>query len=190
MSEKKQKLSVQEEIILAIYRLLYDVPYDCKPDLDDKKMNPVHINAQKADFFFSKLMLPVGDYGFSWNNRGPYSALLQSDLHSLDEKQELINNYYRNWDTDKEAKLNDLFTLWQINKAKWAAEAVRDVVKGNNGGELLGSLLFISTTVLPGCEFAQVNQELQRRKEIFPCIEDNLKAWKSLQRLNLVPASE
>ena len=187
MYTTKEKLSVQEEVILAIYHLLYGKAYDCSPKLDADHKNPVHINAQKADFFFSQMMLPVGDYGFSWNYRGPYSAALQSELRILDEKATLVSEYYQDWDARKDVKLGEIFTQRQMKRAKDAAEQVKEITSQEKGGELLGSLLYISTAVLPGYGFERVNEELQRRKEAFPDSEVNLRAWKSLEALHLVP---
>ena len=181
-------LNVHEEVILALYQLLYDEPYDCNPVLDAGEPNPIHVKAQKADFIFSELRIPVGDYGFSWNHHGPYSELLQNHLRELDHKPELVQSYYTDFQSNREIMLAKLFTTVQKKKIEEASSLMKEVAKTDWGGELLGSLLYISRSILPGRGFNELNMELKRRKSYFSNDDDNYRAWENLVKLNLVPA--
>lgn len=186
MPEKGKKLEVQEEVILALYQMFYDKPYDCTPPLEGG-INRIHVNAQKASYIFSEMMVPTGGYGFCWNHLGPYSEQLQNHLRVLDGKPELVGEYYDQFNQNREEKLNDLFTRGQIQKIKRTAAVMKEVVNDEVGGELVGSLLYISRTVLPGREFDKVNFELQKRKDYFSDDSINKQAWKALAELDLVP---
>ena len=188
MASTQKKLSVQEEVILALYRMLYGKPYDCHPAIGEDGINAVHVNAQKASFLFSEMMVPAGNYGFCWNHRGPYSERLQGDLRLLDQKEDLIRQYYSEFDENPQEKLDALFNCGQQEKIERASDAAREIVREEKGGELLGSLLYIGRTVLPGRSFEQVNDELQLRKEYFDNPEQSKRAWRALQELDLVSA--
>lgn len=189
MLKKGAKLEVHEEVILALYEMLYGKQYDCIPTHSENGVNLNHVNAQKASYIFSEMMVPTGDYGFCWNHIGPYSEQLQNHLRALDRKPELVKEYYNQFDQNYEEKLNELFTRGQIQKIKRTAAAMKEIVNNETGGELLGSLLYISRTVLPGREFDKVNSELQKRKSYFSNNSVNEEAWKALGELDLVPTA-
>lgn len=188
MPETQKKLSVHEEVILALYMELYGQSYDCHAVVGEDGINIVHVDAQKANFIFSEMLVPAGDYGFCWNHRGPYSERLQIQLRELDQKEELVRQYCSEFAENPKQKLNALFTRGQQAKIAKVVAEMREVAQEERGGELLGSLLYIGRTVLPGRGFEQVNCELQRRKDYFQNTEKNKKAWETLQRLDLVPA--
>ncbi len=188
MPTAEKRLGVQEEVILALYMMLYKEPYHCagRPRPHDE-VNMIHVNAQKAIFIFSEMMVPAGDYGFCWNHQGPYSEQLQIQLRALDGKPKLVQEYCDEFAKNPDEKLEVLFTRGQILKIKNVAVGMSEVAKGEMGGELLGSLLYISRTVMPGSGFDRVNSELQLRKTSFPDQKVNRKAWDALEKLDLVP---
>lgn len=190
MSMTQEKLSVQEEVILALYSELYNRPYDCHSEPGPDGFNVVHVDAQKASFIFSEMMVPAGNYGFYWNHRGPYSEQLQNQLHALDEKEVLIEQYYSDFAVNRKKKLDSLFTRGQQKKISRVATGMREIAQDDKGGELLGSLLYIGRTVMPGRGFEQVNCELQRRKDYFQDTDKNKRAWEALQKLDLVSAEQ
>lgn len=188
MSAAQRQLGVQEEVILALYMMLYNEPYNCTgKQRQQDGVNMIHVNAQKAIFIFSEMMVPAGDYGFCWNHQGPYSEQLQIQLRALDGKPKLVQKYYDEFAKNPDVKLEMLFTRGQILKIKNVAAGMSEITKGELGGELLGSLLYISRTVMPGSGFDSVNSELQLRKTSFPNQEVNKKAWDALGKLDLVP---
>jgi len=188
MSTAERQLGVQEEVILALYMMLYKKPYNCAgmPRQQDG-VNIIHVNAQKAIFIFSEMMVPAGDYGFCWNHQGPYSEQLQIQLRALDGKPELVQKYCNEFAENPDEKLEVLFTRGQRLKIKNVAAGMSEIATEELGGELLGSLLYISRTVMPGSGFDSVNSELQLRKTSFPNQEVNKKAWDALGKLDLVP---
>lgn len=190
MSRTQKKLNVQEEVILTLYMELYGRLYDCHPVVEDGQVNIMHVDAQKASFIFSEMMVPAGNYGFCWNHLGPYSERLQIQLRVMDQKQELVQQYCSEFIKNRKQKLNALFTRGQQEKIAKVATELREVAQEDRGGELLGSLLYIARTVLPGRGFEQVNCELQRRKDYFQDTEKNRRAWETLQRLDLVVAEQ
>lgn len=190
MSRTQKKLSVQEEVILSLYMELYDQPYDCHPLMGSDGINMVHVNAQKANFIFSEMMVPAGGYGFCWNHHGPYSELLQVHLRALDQKEELVQQYCSEFMANRKQKLDALYTRGQQGKIARGIAEMQEIAREEKGGELLGSLLYIGKTVLPGRGFEQVNCELQRRKDYFQDTDKSRKAWETLQRLDLVSADQ
>lgn len=185
MEEKSERLDVQDEVILSLYRLLYEEDYDCTHEKKGS-VNPVHLNAQKAEYIFSELMIPVGEYGFCWNHYGPYSEELQNRLHALDQKKELVKDYYDHFHGNENEYLHSLFSSGQTQRIKNASDALRELAQSRDGSELLGSLIYLGRTVLPGREFESVNSQLRLRKEHFTDDSFNKKAWDKLAALKLV----
>ena len=188
MQEKEAKLLIQEEVILALYRMFYGKQYDCSSVVNEGQINRVHVNAQKAIFFFSELMIPAGDYGFCWNFYGPYSERLQARLKILDSKKKRISSFYEVFEENTHDGLTKLFSRGQTSKIERASSIAKEVTERDTGGELLCSLLYISESVLPDRSFDAVNRELQNRKDYFKNEQINKTAWEVLEKLGLVSA--
>lgn len=69
--------------LLPVYKNLFGTDFDYHEFSDRVKM-------QKAIYLLQEMGVPVGDYGFHWYLRGPYSQELQDDMHE--------ENKTRTWD--------------------------------------------------------------------------------------------
>ena len=186
------ELSYQEMMILSLYRKLFGKCYDCEEACTNNQgIIQKHIDAQKVGFIFCVLGIPVGDYNFSWDLAGPYSSTLQNILREVDKKGKEVREFYKdNDDVILRDLLNNDYQISLINKMCGALG--QSVQKDEKGAELLGSLLYISSKVMPFYGLSRVKKELIRRKNFFgdtDYISKIDKAWEQLEELGLVPSS-
>lgn len=183
-------LSFSEKLILVLYRELYNRRYSCdKLDKLDDGIVKIHLEAQKAVYLFSHSNIYVGDFGYLWDQRGPFSAGLQTLLKALDEKQDAVNDFYNTYEQNPAAGRDVLLTPVQNQRVMTISETLRPILEAgslDDNCELMGSIVYLSQTVKPGQGFDVVNSELQYRKEYFPDKAKNLEMWKALERLSVL----
>jgi len=188
-------LDLNDKIILAIYREFYGKKYDCE---DDKKCEEGHhrvnhIEVQNALFVFNMFGYCTEiDYGFVWNQHGPHSIPLENDLKALDLKNKSIEVYYDYDDDGKHGeKLNLILNELAVYNLEMLSYDIKEITKIEHGGELLGSLAFISSLERPYDNSLGVIRELKRRtnglKGAFSNDEIIRKAWIKLNLYGLVP---
>lgn len=178
-------LNFDERAILVAYKRFYG---ECYPAID-KNNTEAHIRAQKMGFLLSTAGVNIGEFGFSWNFHGPYSAGLQSKLRALDFHAKLVEEFYTsNPDDTLLFSDNDtpsaLFSEQQKAKIDALSQALKIREGENNKNdwpELLGSLAFLARSVYPGADFETVNRQIKQIKSKFSDEQENLNAWKTLQ---------
>lgn len=179
-------LNYGEKLMLTLYRELYGVNYigntveKCADGIVKE-----HLKAQKAAYLFSLCEIPLENYGYIWDRRGPFSLGVQELLLELDHKIEDVNKYYDEYDQGKEIVQNALLTAQQIERMHSLVDSTKAWVRRKDDTEchnceLLGSIAFLAKTVMPGCDFTVVNQELKRRKSCFQSTAMNKSAWRQL----------
>lgn len=180
-------LNYDERLFLLSYKQFVRDPYQFRDsNRDSENISNDHVQAQKVGYALNCLQL-LNDYCFSWNKRGPFSSKFQELLTGLDAKASLVEQFYN--ETSQE-DLSDLLPECLKTMLDQASQAFSEYIRrdGNTTDdlELLGSLLYIGTTVLPGQNFEQVNHELQIRKSAFKDNDKNREAWSCLNRAGLI----
>ena len=172
-------LSFNQRSILALYPKFYGVKYQC--GLTQEKATQKHINVQRMCYLIKRFDIPVGSYGYSWNMCGPFSPGLQEALHDLDTKGEAVDAYYDEnaelFPEEERKKTSRLIDILQL------AKHIED--RGSWMG-LLGSIAFLSYSVLPGEDFACVNRELVTRMNYYDNESRNLEAWNILENAGML----
>ena len=174
-------LTFNQRTVVDLYSQFYESSY---PDqLNQGDVTRVHINAQKMCYLLKKIGINVGDYSYSWNFHGPFSPGLLVLLHSLDAQKESVRSYcegtehpaaFSNDDQEKITSLIQKLHLKEHNSDR------------SNWMELLGSLAFLSHSVLPGEDFTNVVRVLKSRKPQFDDDVQNQEAWEVLKRAELL----
>lgn len=174
-------LTFNQRTVVDLYPQFYESSYP--EQLSQGDVTRVHINAQKMCYLLKKIGINIGDYSYSWNFHGPFSPGLLVLLHSLDAQKENVQSYcdctehpaiFSNDDQEKISSLIQNLRLKEHsgNRSNWM--------------ELLGSLVFLSHSVLPGEDFANVTKELKNRKPQFDDDVRNREAWDVLKSANLL----
>lgn len=184
-------LNYDERLFLLTYKYVLQKDYQFQDsNRDAENISIDHVQAQKVGYALDRLKL-LNTYCFSWNRRGPFSGKFQELLSGLDAKAELVARFYRENQNPLEA-LRELLPACLLAPLSRVGQAFSNYICQNGNPaddlELLGSLLYIGTTVLPGRDFEQVNRELQVRKSSFENEEQNLEAWNCLTDVGLITA--
>lgn len=184
-------LNYDERLFLLTYRYVLQRDYQFQDsNRDAENISIDHVQAQKVGYTLDRLKL-LNTYCFSWNRRGPFSGKFQELLSGLGAKAELVARFYRE-NQDPLKALGELLPECLLVSLERVGRAFSSYICQNGDPaddlELLGSLLYIGTTVLPGRGFDQVNQELQVRKSSFGNEQQNLKAWNCLADVGLITA--
>ena len=176
-------LSYDQKLILLLYKLFYQTQYPTVL-LKDEERTKTHINAQKLCFLLKLNGLDIGDFGYAWNFRGPYSPGLLVVLRSLDANIESVKDYYTS-----DEKLDKLLTDEEHKRVR---TLIRDLLISKHRNdksswmELLGSIAFLSNSVLPGEDFDRIEEELHSRKDQFNDSENNRAAWDALSKAGIL----
>ena len=184
------KLTFDERALLTAYRRFYGENYPAK----DGANTDAHVQAQKMCFLLSLHGVSVGDFGYSWNYHGPYSAGLQSQLRALDQHADLVSEFY---DAHQDecvlfSDSNEADALFTIKQKSLIDELSRSLKIPECGeekrkwSELLGSITFLGRSVLPGADFSMVNSELQKRKPQYNDSNYNYSAWTLLEKIGIL----
>lgn len=195
-------LSYDEQLFLLAFQSFLNRKYQ----LDSKnrsadQISRDHIQAQKIGYFLNSIRL-LPNYCFNWNQRGPFSARFQGLLSDLDAKSEAVQEFYNSHSPDEINKLLPECLSSQLSILKGSISTFlnqeRDKTKDQNTTrfdeqvfltdnlELLGSLLYVAKTVIPGQDYSYISKELTNRKASF-CDEDkNLRAWNCLLDTKLI----
>lgn len=183
-------LNFDERSILAAYRYFYGKNYPAAQE----ENTDAHVQAQKMCFLLSLKGIRIGDFGYSWNFHGPYSAGLQSQLRALDENEALVKTFYQEFGDGTQLMSDDsvpgsLFSISQGENIKNLARSLRVAEKEDEcrqWSELLGSLAFLSCSVYPGEQFETVNNELKVLKPQYTDKHYNRAAWKTLEKSGIL----
>ncbi len=187
-------LNYDERLFLLTYNYILQNRYKFQDsNRDAENISRDHVQAQKIGYVLYCLQL-LNDYCFSWNKRGPFSSRFQELLTGLDAKSSLIDRFY---DNTTQESLDELLPDCLKAMLDQVSEVFRNYIDQHKNEdansitdnlELLGSLLYIDVTVLPGQGFEQVNKELQARKSTFGDVQKNRDAWNCLNDAGLIPS--
>ncbi len=176
------ELNFDQRTVLTLYKVFFGIEYptsECQENRTD-----VHVEAQKMCYLLKLRGVSVGDFYYTWNHRGPFSPGLLVLLRSLDENHQNVQDYYSSANSRSSSKLSDM-TLkaqklsgdLQLNEHK--ADRLRWI-------ELLGSLAFLSNSVLPGAPFDLINERLRIKKPQYDNDGENRYAWNILCDTKLI----
>lgn len=174
-------LSFQEQRFLVLYRKFYGSNY---PALTEDNTN-AHVKAQKMCYLLSLKNVDVGKSGFVWDKYGPYSENIQNLVRELDKKGDEVRAFYERYPDDDVS--NELFFSDQPSKEslfrKCDGEKIEkmrqelgiqadDDKRDENDDtpvrrwtELLGTIVYISQSMLPGADKEQLDNKLVRIKK-------------------------
>lgn len=175
------KLNYEQQKTLAVYETFFDQQYivNCNNDQHTNE----HVTTQKMVYLLQVAGIPIGDYDFSWNFKGPFSPGLLANLREIDSNADEVEIFYaenhQNPILSKELKKEILNIREMLELEKYKSCLLRWV-------ELLGSLLYLSRSMLPGANYELVNQRLVAYKSDYCDFDENRRAWEALQAANLL----
>ena len=180
-------LTYNQKLILQLYNDFYGMQYPFFGVGHDEERTRTHINAQKMCFLLQLIDLDIGEFGYSWNYHGPFSPGLLAALRSLDAREEAAKEYYKSDSNIKELLLEEeIESIHLLMKKIALQDHSEDISKWM---ELLGSIAYLSNSVLPGEDFIKENEELKRRKSMFEDDTINICAWDTLKKAGLLKYS-
>ena len=172
-------LTFNQKTVLNLYNMFFGEAYP--RNLSSDAATKVHINAQKMCYLLKMDGIDVGDFSYSWNFHGPFSPGLLALLRGLDAHAEEVSAFYMDCDQPFTQEDQDRITSLISNLHLNTHNEDR-----SNWMELLGSLAFLSHSVLPGEDFTCISHELKCRKPQFSDDEMNLAAWNVLKDARLL----
>ncbi len=143
----------------------------------------MHVETQKMCYLLKIAGIEIGDFSYSWNFKGPFSPGLLVLLRSIDRKDTDVTEFYAN------AKEKNRFLLGiesKIDELRENLEIDKHLEQKEYWVELLGSLTYISRTVLPGANFEEVNKRLTQEKSDYCDTDLNNHAWELLNNMKLL----
>lgn len=143
----------------------------------------MHVETQKMCYLLKMVGVEIGDFNYSWNFRGPFSPGLLVLLRSIDRRAADVMEFYESAE-EKEKFLSGLET--KIDDLREKLEIDKHLNQREQWVEILGSLTYLSRTVLPGADFEEVNKRLIQEKAEYCDIKLNNHAWNLLNSMNLL----
>ena len=178
------KLDFDQRTILALYKVVFKEFYPAIESLADTNMTDTHIETQKMCYLLKLRGIEVGDFDYSWNTRGPFSPGLLALLRSMDTKPKEIREFYSSPEQQRTIiPYNVTEKVNSIIKALHFDEHMEDRL---DWVELLGSLAYLSNSVLPGAPFDLVNERLVSKKTQYSDIATNRTAWSFLKKAEML----
>lgn len=175
-------LTYDQKLILLLYESFFSKRYPFDASNDERTR--VHINVEKMCYLLQLNGLDIGGFCYSWNKFGPFSPGLLAVLRSLDLKKQDADSFYESGkkisDYLSEAENERIFSLIRV---LFFNNCCKDI---NKWMELLGSLAFLSNSVLPGEDFVRIHDEIVKRKKHFSDREENILAWNVLKQSGLL----
>lgn len=175
-------LDFNQKKTLAAYERFYGSKYCTCTDVGDNNTE-THIATQKMCYLLKVVGIEIGDFDYSWNFKGPFSPGLLALMRSIDRNSEDVMSFYENESKKEEffpeqvIKIDELRDSLEIDAHR--NQCVRWV-------EILGSLTYISRTMLPGSDFETVNQRFIQEKPEYSETSENQHAWNILNKANLL----
>jgi len=146
----------QYKLLCSIYHTVFGESFVRK--------NPIHrMQLQKAVFFMHEMGFPCGDYGFRWDEKGPYSNQLSNDVWAIG------NTCPDNNDLDPDANAANAIEEEIISSemAQAAALKIKDVFINSETNykleewvEVLGSVLYMKRYMYPAYDASQIAETL------------------------------
>lgn len=183
-------LSFQERAFLTLYNRFFGVNYSA----NNGDSTNLHIQSQKMCYMLKAKGIQIGEFDYSWNSYGPFSAGLQRQLKALDEKQDDVTKYYADSagkdilfsDTDSPDSLFSQSDGAIVDALSSKLEIKDHNTDSRNWIELLASIMFISRSIFPGEGEDVVVRKLLLLKPRYRDYEELSKAWKILNTAGLL----
>lgn len=175
------ELNFDQKKTLAAFECFFGSRYNTNTGKKDN--TSMHIETQKMCYLLKMAGIEIGDFDYSWNFRGPFSPGLLVLLRSIDRKATEVTEFYENSE-EKEKLLDGLKTkIYELQKN---LEIDKHLDQKEQWVEVLGSLTYISRTVLPGSDFEEVNKRLIQEKAEYCNMDLNKQAWNLLKEMKLL----
>ena len=148
------KMPFQERAFLTVFKRFFGFNYDA----GSKTTTDLHVQSQKMCYILKAKGIEIGEFDYSWNFHGPYSAGLQHQLKILDGKKDRVCAYYELTESSTDlfsddAIPNSVFSIADGDLIDSVSKEL-DIAGHKNDSrdwiELLASIMFISRSVFPG----------------------------------------
>lgn len=177
------KLSFNQKKTLAAYETFFGSEYSATSN--DGNNTELHVEVQKMCYLLKIAGIEIGDFNYSWNFRGPFSPGLLVLLRSIDRIGHQVSDFYADSE-EKEKVLSE--NAKKISEISKSLEIKENAENKTQWAEILGSIAYISRTVLPGESFEIVNKKFVQEKSEYNDVVKNQHAWDLLNRANLLSA--
>lgn len=174
-------LSFDQKKTLAAYERFYGLRY-CTHSKENSNTGS-HVEMQKMCYLLKVAGVEIGNFGYSWNFKGPFSPGLLALLRSMDRNDAEVLDFYEKT-TKKDHFLSE--QLDKIDELREKLEIDAHQEENEQWVEILGSLTYISRAMLPGADFKEVNQRLVQEKTEYCDVQKNRYAWDLLKAANLL----
>ncbi len=192
------ELSFEEKLLLSLYLELFNRCYN-PTDVrryDDSGVLIRHIEMQNTCYLFQTLGVTPSNFGFMWEQKGPYSSGVQVLLRKLDFKGAHINHFYdhynkkRNiWYQSYQQQLRELLFPYlsdeQIEKVAMTCYLLENTIQQEMGSEILAGMLFLIKTAYPGSDYSTIMKKLEERGYSSNS-ELTQEIWKTLSILGII----
>ena len=182
-------LSFDQKRLLAAFECFVGKKYETPYTLGGNNTS-MHVEAQKMCYLLKLIGIEIGDFNYSWNDRGPFSPGLLVLLRSIDSCREEVELFY-NDSEEKEKYIKNVKS--EIEDLRKRLDMSENFCNSEQWIEILGSLAYLARTVLPGAGFEYVSSYLKKRKKnLYTCKpeyyndEKNKKAWELLTAAGLI----
>lgn len=182
-------LRFDQKRLLAAFECFLGEKYKTPHTTGDNNTS-MHVEAQKMCYLLKLIGIEIGDFSYSWNSRGPFSPGLLVLLRSIDSCHKEVDLFYKKSE-EKEKYLKNIKS--EIEDLRKKLDMDGNCSNSEPWIEILGSLAYLSRTVLPGADFECVSSYLKKRKEDlytqkteFYNDEKNKKAWDLLIEAGLI----
>lgn len=188
-----------EKSLLKLYLEFFDKEYNVNDDstLNGLGMPKRYVRMQNLVLFCDCSGINIGDYGFSWNVC-PYSPGLQLSLMELDEKTNLIEEFYKEYNSKRDKHFSSYqMQLREIlgcreEQADYLALSsyiLKDIWKSEYGSILVASIIYYYTTIYPNESPEVIFLDLSRKLRGAGIEADwdiLYKIWKELSVLGII----
>lgn len=182
-------LSFDQKRLLAAFECFVGKKYETPYTLGGNNTS-MHVEAQKMCYLLKLIGIEIGDFNYSWNDRGPFSPGLLVVLRSIDSCREEVELFYNDRE-EKEKYIKNVKS--EIEDLRKRLDMSENFCNSEQWIEILGSLAYLARTVLPGAGFEYVSSYLKKRKKnLYTCKpeyyndEKNKKAWELLTAAGLI----
>lgn len=169
-------LSFDARRLLILYRKFYGRDYSAATTNNQN----AHVMAQKMCYLLNLAGVDTGDYGYVWDQFGPYSEMVQNLVRGLDEDSGKVKEFYDKYPegtASDEVFFSDdpnpesLFRKRELQKVEALRQSLEFPTDNDSldeygdtpmrrWAELLGSVAYISQSILPGREPEALISEL------------------------------
>lgn len=171
-------LYYDERFMLALYLEYFGREYNVHDErelklrfLSNELMR--YVEMENVVFLVNQMGVKVGDYDFSYNI-GPYSPGLLKDLYVLDKKEDLIDEFYEDYNETREKcyatyeiqlerLLSDYCEEDATRKIAVSSYALQEFLHRKNGSIIIGMMIYLYKTIYSYSSKGTIQIELINR---------------------------